>query len=212
MSAANTHAHPTPPHADTARPVSRLLSLVHKLIGYGKQLAATFQQHGPFPAADTRPFGTGNLSLILASILRGLRRAEELAARIVREAASIDAPPPPRAVAAPRNPRPTQEAPRTPNAGAISAAIPTLEEITAQARGRPIGVVIADICRDLGIVPTHPLWFELSVAIVRYGGSIATVLKDVFDRVLPHTRGGAAPASAPPALAAPLVAPATGPP
>jgi hypothetical protein len=40
-------------------------------------------------------------------------------------------------------------------------------------RRRPVGAVIADICRDLGILPSHPLWRELSEAIIRLGGSLA---------------------------------------
>jgi hypothetical protein len=28
-----------------------------------------------------------------------------------------------------------------------------------------VGVVIADICRDLGIVPSHPLWGEVMTEV-----------------------------------------------
>ena len=70
--------------------------------------------------------------------------------------------------------------------------------------------MIADICRDLGILPSHPLFGELSSAIIGYGGSLARLFTDVLDRVLPipasarHlTRRAASPA---------LPAAATGPP
>jgi len=77
-------------------------------------------------------------------------------------------------------------------------------------RRRPIGAVIADICRDLGIIPTHPLWQELSVAIIWHGGSFNRLFKDIFDRVLPNTarrRSVATPAALPGPAAV-----ATGPP
>jgi hypothetical protein len=28
-------------------------------------------------------------------------------------------------------------------------------------------------CRDLGIMPSHPLWRELQIAVIRHGGSLA---------------------------------------
>jgi hypothetical protein len=76
----------------------------------------------------------------------------------------------------------------------ILAALPTSEQIAAQhatgldpvVRRRPIGAVLADICRDLGILPSHPLWPELSEVIVRRGGSLVTLLKDILTQA---TRG-----------------------
>jgi len=47
-------------------------------------------------------------------------------------------------------------------------------------RRRPIGAVIADICRDFGILPSHPLWREVSKLVVRHGGSLATLLRDII--------------------------------
>ena len=86
------------------------------------------------------------------------------------------------------------------------APLPTPEQIAAEVRRRPVGAVIADICRDLGILPSHPLFGELSSAIIGYGGSLARLFTDVLDRVLPipasarHlTRRAASPA--PPAAA-----------
>ena len=57
------------------------------------------------------------------------------------------------------------------------------EEIAAEVRRRPVGAVIADICRDLGIVPSNPLWRELSLAIIDNGGNLATLFKDTWKRV-----------------------------
>jgi hypothetical protein len=58
--------------------------------------------------------------------------------------------------------------------------LPTPEQIAAQVRRRPIGAVIADICRDLGIMPNHPLWRELSEVIICHGGNLARLVKDII--------------------------------
>ena len=58
--------------------------------------------------------------------------------------------------------------------------MPTPEQIAAAVRRRPIGAVIADICRDLGILPNHPLWRELQVVIIREGGNFAVLVKDII--------------------------------
>jgi hypothetical protein len=67
----------------------------------------------------------------------------------------------------------------------------------------------ADICRDLGILPHHPLWGRLGLLVMQYGGRLRTLLKDAMLRSLPL------PGADPPLLAAapPSPAPAgTGPP
>jgi hypothetical protein len=61
-------------------------------------------------------------------------------------------------------------------------SLPTPAQIAAEVRRRPIGAVIADICRDLGILPSHPLWRELQHAIIRYDGSLANLVEDFLDR------------------------------
>jgi hypothetical protein len=58
------------------------------------------------------------------------------------------------------------------------------EQIAAEIRRRPIGAVIADIYRDLGIPPSHPLWLEVKQAMLEFGGSLARLLRDIFDRTL----------------------------
>ena len=65
------------------------------------------------------------------------------------------------------------------------ARLPTAAQIAAEVRRRPAGAVIADICRDLGILPCHPLWRELSPLIIRHDGNIAMLFKDINNRVLP---------------------------
>ncbi len=60
--------------------------------------------------------------------------------------------------------------------------MPTPEQIAAEIRRRPIGEVIADICRDLGIVPAHPLWAELARTIMCEGGRYAALIIDILKR------------------------------
>ncbi len=72
MSAVATSPTPT----DRPSRVVRLVGLVRRLIDYGRELAATLHQRA---AADLLSvacnFGTRDLTLILASITRGLLRA-----------------------------------------------------------------------------------------------------------------------------------------
>ena len=50
--------------------------------------------------------------------------------------------------------------------------MPTAAEIAAAVRDRPAGEVIADICRDLGIVPSHPLWDKIWMVVTEFGGNV----------------------------------------
>jgi hypothetical protein len=197
------------------RRFGRLIDVVRKLIDYGRELATTLQRRVATTdlATVTRPFGTSDIGLILARITRGLLLANALEARVVALAARPAAPP-----AAPSRP-PAQHAPRAPRPAAVRptqaadprlALLPTPEQIAAEVRRRPAGAVIADICRDLGILPSHPLWLELSFVIVRHGGSFNRLLKDIWDRVLPIPAARRLIAT-PAALPAPAAA-ATGPP
>jgi hypothetical protein len=161
----------------------RLLGLIRKLIDYGKDLAATIRQRTatePF-FAKVR-FGTSDLALILARIARGLQLANALEARVLRRAAHLDAG---------RRPGRARPAAKPPAARPVAevdpglARLPTAEQIAAEVRRRPIGAVIADICRDLGIVPRHPLWPDVHRAIIRHGGSLAGLVKDILDQAFP---------------------------
>jgi hypothetical protein len=178
MSAAATPAEqPQPSRA------GRLLALVRKLIDYGRELAATVQQRA---ATDLRAvksaFGTADLALILLRIRRGLLRANALETRLAECAPQLDAERKPRAAAArcrlsaARSAAPPAEDPDAP------IELPTEAEIAAWVRRRPIGAVIADICRDLGITCDHPLWRELQHAIITEGGSYARLVTEIIDR------------------------------
>ncbi len=215
-----------PPAPTTPGRLGRVLSLVRKLIDYGKQLAATVHQRAAAPgfAFFARPFGTADLAVILARITNGLRRAAALEATLCRRAARGQdlTPSPIRAPAAP-NPRPARpEAPPEPQPAAPTedprlACLPTEEEIAAEVRRRPVGAVIADICCDLGIMPgqlDRAFWDELSHAIIAYGGSLAGFLDNLHRRVSAFVAGDHADRADPLWPAAPprLPAPATGPP
>ena len=162
----------------------RLLGLVRRLIDYGKQLAATLRERPSPPHLSPLPrFGAGDIALILARITRGLLRAEALEARLPRRRPSGRGPrrhvlPPHAAAARPRGHRARRR-------HSIRARLPTPEQIAAEVRRRPIGAVIADICRDLGITPSHPLWRELQLLIISYGGNLARLVSDMLDQVFP---------------------------
>jgi hypothetical protein len=176
-----------------------LLSLIRKLIDYGKDLATTIRQRAATDPAQIRGrFGTIDLAVILRCIARGLLLAHALEARVLQRAACLDKPPSPSSTRPRATPRPTP--PAEPADPPLTAAVPELdpgislptpEQIAAEIRRRPIGAVLADICRDFGIPPSHPLMREVREAIRGYGGSVARLLIDMFDRYCPIPRRGA---------------------
>jgi hypothetical protein len=194
MSTATIPAEPTsqpdPNRAGTAMPrIASLLSLVRKLIEYGQNLVTTLQQHpsGPTFIDIAGGFGTIDLSMILARIACGLRRAAALEARLMRRAARgpdflieapvpppSDTPPKPRAPQRPRPPKQTQD------------GLPTAEQIAAEIRHKPIGMVIEDICHDLGILfgdLDYDLYRQIFVGITYYNGNLARFLRGMFTRL-----------------------------
>jgi hypothetical protein len=190
---------------------------VRRLIDYGKELADTLRQRGTatVPAIRISGFGTSAIALILARITQGLHRAHALEARLIRNAARLDAEARPCRAASPRKPRLARPAPQPADpAAACLAHLPTPEQIAAEVRRRPIGAAIADMCRDLGIVPSHPLWREAMIEIISYGGSLATLFNNTIERVRAfHSPGPtAAPSPTPPAALSLFPAARAGPP
>ncbi len=158
---------------------------------YGKELATTLQQRTHTDLAQIgRCFGTPDIALIIASIIRGLHRAAELEARLVTRLGRKNARVGP--ICAPYLRLPRAAEPAGPRAsGAECAAtrlthVPTPRDIAAAFRRRPIGAVIGDICRDLGIVPAHPLWREISSVMLENDGNVGTLLKHIFRRAFVH--------------------------
>jgi hypothetical protein len=211
---------PLDPAADRApRPsrAGRFRSLLRKLIDYGEELVRSVQQRA---AAGTLisialHFGTLDAAVILARIARGLRLANALEARLLIRPVRLDARPAPAGLAPVRAPPAGAE--RTARRAVKRPAlpdVPTAEEIAAALRHRPAAAVIADICRDLGIVPAHPLWGEVMAVLSEHGGGFVKYFKNVMDRMcLWLTARAAAYAEARPApRSQPAAACATGPP
>ena len=219
-----------PPVPTLPAALGRVLSLVRKLIDYGRQLAGTVQQRAAAPGfvLFAKPFGTADLAVILARITNGLRRAAALEATLCRRAArGQDLTPSPIRLPAPRGPRPAWQSaqpaaqpepqPGNPTEDPRLAHLPTEEKIAAEVRRRPVGAVIVDICRDLGITPgqlDRAFWDELSHAIIAYGGSLAGFLGNLNRRLFAIGSGDHSDRADPGWPAAPprLAAPATGPP
>jgi hypothetical protein len=208
---------PWPASTDRRGNLTRLIGLVRKLIDYGKDLATTLQARGltDRPAGASAHFGIRDIALILSRIAVALLRADALEARLLRSAARPDPKPsPPRAPSqcAPNAARRDAEPAEEPDP--CLARLPTTAQIAAEIRRRPIGAVIADICRDLGIMADHPLWRELHPAIILYGGGFGAFFKDMCQRAFASWRQPTSALAAPPAPSPPLsLEPAaTGPP
>ena len=223
MSAAATAPGPTtqpapwPASTDRRGCLARLLGLVRKLIDHGKQLAAAVGQRSltDDPVLANCRFGTLDIALILSRITLALQRATALEARLLRSAARPDPKPRPPCASSPRMPRAPREPPQEPaEADPRLASLPTAEQIAAEIRRRPVGAVIADICRDLGIMADHPLWRELRLAVILHGGSLTGLFRDRFKRARAALCEAAEELSAAPGPAPPLaLEPAcTGPP
>ena len=154
----STTASKSPPHSVNARSQRHHRPRVH------------LRHRRPRP--DPRPHRPGPAAR---------RPAPEKISRVA--AARLDAEPQPKLAPSPRAPRalpceaqppssrPAQPQSTSPTAASCLANLPTPEQIAAKVRRQPIGAVLADICRDLGIAPSHPLWDELHLAMNEYGGN-----------------------------------------
>lgn len=175
--AATTADPPSQPGPGRFAPV---LSLIRKLIDYGAQLAAAFRQPNPNTDLEqiARGFGTHDVSHILARIVRGLQRAAMLEAKLIR----LDALPEPLPKAPARLRQPEEPSTRRGPSPATPAHLLTPSQIAVQVRSGTIGATIANICRDLGILPCHPLWRELRQAIVKYEGNVTRLIREILNR------------------------------
>ena len=190
---------------------ARVLGVVRKLIDYGKELAAAvLHRTGKIDfAARACNFGTNDLEQIVARITQGLLRARALEERLERIAPKLDAKPKPSP--SERKPRAAPAARQAEPPDTRLAQLPTPERIAAEVLRKPIGAVIADICRDLGILPCHKLWRDVQEAIMEHGGSYVALLRDILDRPTPPGWHETSAAWLPPALRSPTPG-GTGPP
>ncbi|HVC62261.1 MAG TPA: hypothetical protein VND19_18095 [Acetobacteraceae bacterium] len=188
--------------------IATLLHAVRTLLGYGRHLTDTAQQRAAAPnfASIAVCFGTARLAAILAHLNRGILRALALERVLLARAASgrdvaivqrrrPDAVPPasvePQAVpdagqsvdpaAAPAAHKAAARPSRPAGWNDPELFMPTLEELEADVRRRPIGHTIVAICLDLGVVPgfcTGPFWNTLFEIMRCFGGSLASMLQE----------------------------------
>lgn len=173
---------PGPPDPRDGRSAG-LLGLLGRLCDFGHALIETLGRRNPAdgPTATIAwTFGSLSLVLIITRITRGLRVAAALQDRIMRRARFLDAPSPLRPKALNR-PRP----PRSPLAPFDEAAelvnLPSTREIAKRIRHRPIGDVIVEICRDLGVGRDHPMWRDVMDAITKNDGNQDNLL-NILDK------------------------------
>lgn len=162
----------------------RLLSLVRGLIAYGRELVSILQnQPSPATVFDiNRNFGARDVAQIIARIIRGLRIASALEDRLVRSARRLDRPRA-RATAATSQLRPPPPAAGlTPPTTTEPVRLPAPRDIAARLRNRPIGAVIVEICNDLGIVASNPLWREIQRAVIHHNGNFSRLVQDMLRR------------------------------
>lgn len=188
------------PEADGAgvpEGIAQFLVVLRWIISYGRNLAEAVRRRDP--AADLGGFvcryGNIGLDQVLARIKRGLMLALALEDKLVQRAKTgRDIVPSPVHYST----RGTQHSDRPRNRKAVRHTdiidlpldrLPTAAQIAAELRRRPLGAVLVDICRDLGIVPGNlatAQWLQLLTTLTRYGGNAATLLfKDAKRRMQP---------------------------
>jgi len=183
--AASTTTTPTPN-------TTRVLGLVRCLIDFGRRLADTFRNPPPDPGTNAGfelrfragLFNTSDVAHILLRIARGLRRAAALEAWLSSRAQrGRDIKAAPIRIHAPRAPALGLDPTAAPQPRAKCPPLP-LEpsdaEIAADVRLRPVGAVIVDICRDLGVLPGDlgpEMHKELTDTVMFYGGNFLRLLR-----------------------------------
>jgi hypothetical protein len=192
--------------------IAALLRTVRIMLGFGRHLAETAAQRSASTDfnAVAACFGTGRLGAILAHLQRGILRAVALERMLLARAASGRdigfIAPRERPTAAPAAPEDAPggrpgEAPAAPKRAARPSRpagwnnpelyMPTLAELEAQVRRRPLGRTLVEICLDLAVVPGFcdgSFWNELFDAIRFYGGSIATLMQEKVRRETAFSR------------------------
>jgi len=199
---------PQPDHPGRTVPerIAALLHTVRILLCFGRHLAetATHRSASTDFNAIAVCFGTGRLGAILAHLRRGILRAVALEhVLLARVASGRDisfVAPRERAAATPAAPEdaPAAQTAEAPDAGKPAARakrpagwndpelfMPTLEELEAQVRRRPLGRTLVEICLDLAVVPGFcdgSFWTELFDGIRMHGGRVAILMQEKVRR------------------------------
>jgi len=151
----------------------RLIGLVRRLLDCGRAMVDALRERNAVapPASIAFRFGTLNLALILTRITRGLMIADALEARLLRRRPRPENPTQRTRPTTPRASRPPKR-PEIDDDAELRGALPSAREIAARIRNRPVGAVIIEICRDLGIDASHPLWPEIRDVIRFHRGNL----------------------------------------
>ena len=182
--------------------ITALLHAVGILLGYGRHLLETVRQRAAAPTfpAIAACFGTANLSTILAHLNRGTLRAAALErfllARaatgrdinmVIRRTRADEAQPAPADPQAdqPAKPKAAKRPSLPPGSDDPELFMPTPEDLDRQVRRRAVGRTIAEICRDLAVVPgfcTPAFWNGIFEIMHYFGGSVADVMREKTNR------------------------------
>jgi len=203
---------PAGPGCPAPNRFARAVSLVRKLIDYGMALASTLTQHTACLELVTMAFATDDIAQIIARIARALHIAAALEGHLVAKAALPEKPPaaarqssicPPSAAYADAWANPAvasscaplaadaaqaagqpapPAAPGEDGAETRLARLPSAEELAEMFRHRPIGVVIGELCVELGITPGHELWREMFMVMLDHGGNPHRVYMTIMHR------------------------------
>ena len=191
------------PGITTPEYVAALLYVVGILLGYGRHLLSTVHRRAAAPSFPSIAacFGTANLATIIAHLNRGILRARALQrfllaraatgrdiSMVIRRTRTDEEPSPspadPQAEPSADQPVKPKAAPRPslpPGHDDPELFMPTLEELDRQVRRRAVGRTIADICRDLAVVPgfcTPEFWNGIFEIMHYFGGSVETVMRE----------------------------------
>lgn len=193
--------------AETLPPnITQILHILQILLSYGRHLAITLEHRAAARGFSViaQCFGTAKVSVILAQLYRGIMRAaalervllaraargRDLTVQQPRSTAPHQAPSTPAQGTEPQAPPTRTAAPvRARHAGPAApldlAHLPTMEQLEAEVRRRPIGRVIADICQDLGVAPrlcAGSFWNDIFNALRSYRGNLAHLIGEMRRR------------------------------